>query len=114
MPVYTYFCKKCDKVFEQFFSFSNYQEHPHCSYCNSKHTKREIMIDAASISGSVKKSDSELKTVGDLANRNRDKLSDDKKLDLYRKHNDYKEAPPENSLPKGMSRIKKNKGIKWT
>lgn len=113
MPTYTYYCKKCNKNFELFFHFDKYTESPTCSYCKSRQTIREIMLDASTINTSVKKSDNELKTVGDLANRNRDKLSEDKKLDLYHKHNDYKLVPSNKSLPKGMSRIKKPKGKKW-
>jgi len=72
------------------------------------------MHDMLTISGSVKKSDSELKTVGDLANRNRDKLSSDEKEYLHNKHNKNKDKDLEKQLPKGMSRMQKpNKKIKW-
>jgi hypothetical protein len=63
---------------------------------------------------SVKKSDSELKTIGDLANRNRDKISDDHKSYLDQKHNAYKEELSTKQLPQGMSRMQKPKTkIKW-
>lgn len=63
---------------------------------------------------SVKKADSELKTIGDLANRNRDRMSEDERVTLYKKHNDYKDQESQKELPKGMSRIKKSKSkIKW-
>lgn len=114
MPIYTYSCNKCNKVFELFYNLNNYQKYPECLYCKSKQTSREYVLDAISISVSVKKSDSELKTVGDLANRNRDKLSEDQKLDLHKKHNDYKNESTMKELPKGMSRVKKTKGKKWT
>lgn len=115
MPVYSYICNKCNTAFELFFTFSNYTEHPACSACSSKQTARDIVTDASTINSSVKKSDSELKTIGDLANRNRDKMSDDHKAFLYKKHNDYKEDTSEQKiLPKGMNRIKKKKGIKWS
>jgi len=66
------------------------------------------------INGSIKKSDSELKTLGDLANRNRDRLNDDQKASLHAKHNAYKEQESTKELPSGMSRIKKPKNkIKW-
>ena len=71
------------------------------------------MEDILSQSASIKKSDTELKTIGDLANRNRDKLSSDEKTFLDKKHNDYKEQQPTKELPKGMSRIKKPNKIKW-
>jgi hypothetical protein len=67
------------------------------------------------LSTSIKKSDSELKTIGDLANRNRDRLSEDEKQHLYDKHNSYKDTELEKSLPKGMNKISKpKKKIKWT
>jgi pyruvate-formate lyase-activating enzyme len=63
----------------------------------------------------VKKSDSELKTIGDIANRNRDKLSEDEKTHLYEKHNKYKDQDLTKQLPQGMKRIQKpKKKIKWT
>jgi hypothetical protein len=63
----------------------------------------------------IRKSDSELKTIGDLANRNRDKMSNDHKSYLQEKHNEYKDTELAKELPKGMSKIKKpTKKIKWT
>jgi len=60
-------------------------------------------------------SDSELKTIGDLANRNRDKLTNEQKTELYNQHNAYKLDQPATELPKGVSRIKKpSKKNKWT
>ncbi len=114
MPVYSYTCTKCNHNFELFFTFSNYTETPNCASCQSKKTQRDYSIDLSTINGSVKKSDSELKTIGDLANRNRDRLSDDEKQHLYHKHNDYKDSNDQKPLPKGMKRMKKTKGIKWT
>lgn len=114
MPIYSYLCNDCNQIFELFFSYSNYKEKPSCELCKSKNTERQITLDASTISGSVKKSDSELKTIGDLANRNRDKLSNDEKVHLYNKHNSYKQETPATKLPQGMKRIKKTKGTKWT
>lgn len=69
----------------------------------------------ATLNTSVKKSDDQLKTLGDLANRNRDKLSEDQKVELYSKHNSYKDEPvSEKPLPKGLSRLKKQPKTKWT
>jgi putative FmdB family regulatory protein len=114
MPTYSYLCNNCEKIFELFFSYTNYQEKPKCEYCKSKNTERQIALDASTINSSVKKCDSELGTIGDLANRNRDKLSNDEKVHLYNKHNAYKQEAPTTKLPKGAKRIKKSKGIKWT
>ncbi|NDG32994.1 hypothetical protein EB118_23375, partial [bacterium] len=73
-----------------------------------------IEDDVATQSASVKKSDSELKTIGDLALRNTDRMSDDEKEHLKRKHNDYKEKPTNKQLPKGMSRVNRPKiKTKW-
>lgn len=114
MPSYSYQCNACKQKFELFFLIKDYQEKPKCEYCNAKKTIRLYAVDAASQISLIKKSDNELKTLGDLANRNRDKLSNDQKNELFSKHNEYKENKPDAPLPKGMSRIKKEKKIKWT
>jgi putative FmdB family regulatory protein len=114
MPDYTYVCTNCNKKFELFSSINNYEESPKCLNCNSKKTQRSYKDDLSTVSGSVRKSDSELRTIGDLANRNRDKLSNDEKVNLHNKHNSYKDQPIE-KLPNGMKQIKKpKKKIKWT
>lgn len=113
MPTYSYSCDKCHKDFELFFYIKDYQEQPQCCYCKSKKTSRQYINDISTQSASVRKSDSELKTLGDLANRNRDKLSDDHKEELHRKHNSYKETPSDKPLPKGMTRMKKGDKIIW-
>lgn len=114
MPTYTYFCDKCTKDFELFFYIKDYDVNPKCSHCSSKKTYRLYAVDAASQSASVKKSDSELKTIGDLAMRNTERMSEDQKAELYLKHNSYKEniedAKP---LPQGMKRIQKQAKTQW-
>lgn len=115
MPTYTYYCETCKCKFELFAHFSNYSEHPICTRCSSEHTCRSYQDDVSNVACSIRKHSSELKTVGDLANRNRDSLRDDQKLELYHKHNAYKENSESKPLPKGMSRIKKPKNkTKWT
>lgn len=114
MPNYTYQCNNCIKKFELFSSISAYKPDPKCPHCQSNKTERSYEDDLITISGSVKKSDNELKTVGDLANRNRDRMSNDEKNHLYKQHNSYKEEQIEKPLPKGMTRLKKQKKIKWT
>lgn len=114
MPNYSYHCNTCNKFFELFFYIKDYLPNPKCD-CGSFDTERNYLIDINSIFGSVKKSDGELKTIGDLANRNRDKMSEDEKRTLHKKHNDYKEEESRKELPKGMNRIKKPKiKPKWT
>lgn len=108
MPTYTFLCEECNSKFELFFNIKDYIESPSCEKCKSKKTSRSYQDDLASMTGSVIKADSELKTVGDLANRNRDRLSDDNKKALYAKHNAYKDDF-HLKLPSNMSRISKPK-----
>jgi putative FmdB family regulatory protein len=114
MPTYSYQCDNCKEHFELFFYIKDYIENPKCIKCKKTSTHRRYVDDVITQSTSVKKSDTELKTVGDLANRNRDRMSDDQKAELNRKHNEYKESEPETVLPKGMKRLKKQPKIKWT
>lgn len=113
MPTYSYFCEKCSNVFELFFTIGNYRDMTQkCPLCKTK-CGRHYNLDISTLSASVKKSDSELKTIGDLANRNRDRMTDDQKQALHQKHNDYKETPADKPLPSGMSRMKKPPKPKW-
>lgn len=112
MPNYSYFCENCNFTIEKFFSIKEYKDKIKCGICKSL-CHRDYLTDVSSQSASVKKSDSELKTIGDLANRNRDKMSNDQKNHLEKKHNEYKDQDLAKELPKGMSRIKKPKKIKW-
>lgn len=80
-----------------------------CVQCKSSDTYRSYSDDLSNAICSVRKHSSELKTVGDLANRNRDNMSDDQKIELYSKHNSYKDNSDSKPLPKGMKRIKKSK-----
>jgi putative FmdB family regulatory protein len=115
MPSYSYSCFNCNKDFELFFYIKDYNPQPKCVECGSKQTNRNYVADALTQSSSVKKSDSELKTIGDLALRNTERMSDDQKSALYRKHNEYKEdtSLDKKPLPKGMSRLKKPPKISW-
>lgn len=115
MPTYSYSCEKCSNHFELFFYIRDYQEQPQCPACKSKKTCRRFLDDVSTLNASVKKADSELKTLGDLANRNRDRMSEDQKQSLHEKHNAYRDDQVLQDLPKGMSRMKKStKKIKWT
>ena len=113
MPTYTYECLKCKSNFELFFYIKDYQEQPKCMNCGSENTNRSYISDVLTQSSSVKKSDSELKTLGDLAKRNSDRLSADEKLHLYNKHNSYKNEKSDKPLPAGMSRMDKPTKTKW-
>lgn len=113
MPTYTYICNNCNHDFELFFYIKDYIEKPQCSNCSSKDTSRAYIQDAITQATTVRKSDSELKTIGDLAKRNSDRMSDDEKIHLHQKHNSYREDGPQKELPKGMSRIKKQPRPIW-
>ena len=113
MPTYSYICNKCHTQFELFFYIKDYTEYPKCIECNSSSTCRNFIKDASTLNTSVKKSDNELKTLGDLAQRNSDKMSNDEKYHLYMKHNSYKDEKDLKPLPSGMSRVKKSPKIKW-
>lgn len=113
MPNYSYFCEHCNLSIEKFFYIKDYKNKVKCDNCK-KYCERDYSVDISSQSASVKKSDNELKTLGDLANRNRDRMSDDQKNELAKKHNEYKDQDLAKELPKGMSRIKKPKKIKWS
>ncbi|NDC71856.1 MAG: zinc ribbon domain-containing protein [Sphingobacteriia bacterium] len=113
MPSYSYSCLNCKTSFELFYSFRDYTEKPKCPSCHKKTTEREYIKDLKTLNASVKKSDSELKTIGDLAQRNSERLSDDEKQHLYDKHNAYKEHKEEKPLPSGMTRMKKGNKTIW-
>lgn len=113
MPTYSYSCEDCKQNFELFFYIKDYVEKPQCQTCKSKNTYRLYSVDVLSQSASVKKSDNELKTIGDLAKRNSDRMSEDQKQALWKKHNEYKDEQYQKPLPSGMSRPKKGNKIKW-
>jgi putative FmdB family regulatory protein len=113
MPTYSYICTDCNSEFELFFYIKDYTEHPVCLSCGSNNTDRHLIKDAMTLNASVKKSDTELKTLGDLAQRNSDRMSNDEKQHLYTKHNAYKDEKDLKPLPTGMSRVKKKPKIKW-
>jgi len=111
MPTYTYFCELCMKSFDLFATMNDYKDIQKCPSC--KRTCPRDYDDMLTLSSSVVKSDSELSTIGDLANRNRDKLTIDQKADLDRKHTQYQDNKLKDELtkelPKGMSRMAKPK-----
>jgi len=112
MPTYTYQCSKCEKIFELFSTIADYKDTAKCD-CKGK-ALRMYAEDLLTLNQSVRKGDGELKTIGDLAMRNTERMSSDQKAELHAKNNAYKETPSTNTLPKGMTRLKKTKGVKWT
>jgi putative FmdB family regulatory protein len=116
MPNYTYNCKQCKKAFELFSYIKDFEEQPKCPTCGKKKTERLCAVDVLTQFSSVRKSNSELKTIGDLALRNTERMSEDEKIALYHKHNNYKDKDndqDQKSLPKGMSRLKKPNKTSW-
>lgn len=102
--IYTFCCleeeKGCGHIFEVVMSLSDYtskQVCPKCKKTTSVH--RSYISDIPSTS--VKLGDDEI-TVGHLANRNRDRFSDEQKAHLNYKHNEYKLNRPKAELPSGM------------
>jgi putative FmdB family regulatory protein len=114
MPEYTFLCAKCKATFSIVCSIRDYSDKQKCQYCKSQLTHRHYATDLSNITGSVVKTDSELKTLGDLANRNRDRMSEDQKQALHQKHNSYRETQQNTPMPNGMTRIPKTNGVKWT
>lgn len=101
MPTYPYKCNNCDYKFEVSQSIKEYKELRKCPQCHQLTLKRLFNIK----SGFVKLADSEIKTVGHLAQRNRERMSKDQRDELQRKHNEYKLKPPEHDPPSGMSYV---------
>lgn len=111
MPEYTFYCDKCKDIFCIVCSIKDYTgKHP-CSCGNVSY--RSYVHDLSTINAAIKKHDTELKTIGDLAARNTERMSEDQKISLHHKHNSYKEEPSDKPLPKGMSRIKKPPKTIW-
>jgi hypothetical protein len=96
-----------------FFYIKDYNPSPKCNFCK-KRASRSYVDDVITQFASVKKSDSELKTIGDIAMRNTERMSEDKKNSLHMKHNSYKESIEEaKPLPPGMKRMEKPNKVKW-
>ena len=109
MPLYTYECPT-HGLFCISSSIAEYKPKTKCptKKCR-KVCERNIMVDASTLVGVA---DATPKTVGGLADKNADKMSDDQKAALYKKHNAYKEADPNvepRPLPPGMERIERPK-----
>lgn len=89
MPNYTFKCKDCKFIYELFSSIKDYDSlDKKCEKCRSSNTHR--MYDLDGVTGSVVKSDDQL-TVGGLADRNRDRFSEDQKEHIYQQTNAYKD-----------------------
>ena len=108
MPVYSYLCPSCGP-FELHSSIRDYKEQVKCEKCGTK-SNRQLLTDASTVIGI---GDSSPKTVGAIADKNADKMSEDEKAAIYKKNNAYKEGP-DKPLPEGMTRIKRpSERIVW-
>jgi len=112
MPLYTYLCDEhlggCGLSFEKFLNVKNYTPHIRCPQCRKiKSVYRDFITDANTVATTVRKSDTEIK-LGHLAHRNTERMSEDEKAELTRKHNAYRYEEPQKELPPGMHRIPKD------
>jgi len=99
MPTYIYECENCKAMFECKHSIHRPPRRK-CPDCGKFKLFRVIQP----VMGFVKKSDNQLKTLGDLASRNADRMSDDYKQHLTEK-NRTKPVEEPKELPRGMTRI---------
>ncbi len=110
MPEYTYVCDKehrqwnnntgCGYIFALVCSVKQYTSSPFCPICGRNDAVvRNYREDNVSVG--VTLGDDQL-TVGHMAKRNTDNLSNDEKVSLYNKHNAYKFQKSKVKLGKGM------------
>jgi hypothetical protein len=115
MPEYTFVCDDCGCKFAEILSFAQYDQKKYsCCSCDGNNLSRSYEDDCMNIGGMVRKSDSELKTLGHIADRNRDRMSEDHKEHLKYKYTEYKKHKPEEVLPQGMSWTEKPEKVQWT
>lgn len=112
MPSYTFRCddEECDAEVELLSTIANYKPLTKCPNCKKETLKRDYETDLPT--GTVVKGNSEI-TVGQLADRNSAKFSEDYKLHLYKKHNSYLwEGGDDITTPKGQPPDKLPKPVK--
>ena len=109
MPLYTYVCPKCGQ-FEKYLSFANYTEKVKCECGKLSH--RDVLSDADSVFAI---GDGAPRTLGALADKNRDKMSNDEIIALRKKHNPHIYGPKKELPKEGMRRLKPNDngGYDW-
>ena len=111
--IYSFICRSCKKEFEEVLTRQQYENFQVVCSCGSDKVSRDYQTDLEGLVGSVKKSDSELRTIGDIAARNTERYSDDQKLEMRKQHFSYLEGE-EPEAPKGATRVKKKEPVKWT
>jgi putative FmdB family regulatory protein len=111
MPTYSFKCFEedggCGHSFEIVMGIKDYEDKQKCPICKKiKCVHRDYESDP--INAQVILGDSEIKTVGHLAGRNRDKMSDEEK-DLLKKKNtthlEQRRLETNKNLPPGMKRL---------
>lgn len=98
MPSYSYICtnKKCKFKFSVFKHMSEYERQERCPKCSHEECCRDYQEDLPV--ASVKKGDNEI-TLGHLASRNTERMSDDQKEAIHVKNHAYMENPPPYKAP---------------
>lgn len=102
MPQYTFLCENCQAQFNISCYISDYDATTKglkCPKCESVDVCRDYQTDK--ISGGVVH-----QTLGMLAQKNSDRMSDEEKARINYEHNKYK-FEEGNELPQGMKRIRK-------
>ena len=85
MPTYTYNCKDCQNHFHVVENMADHKESHPCPLCKSTNIGRDYKADNMAAVGSA----SIPKTLGFLADKNSDKMSEDEKNHLTEKHTEY-------------------------
>ena len=109
MPIYSFFCSKCQDDFEIVQKISEYSGKAKCPNCHKKSSQRLYDVPHCSII----LGNHELKTVGHVVDRNTEKMSNDEKSHLTHKHNEYKYNKKYKELPRGMSRLPLKERERW-
>jgi len=114
MPDYTFECEKCSEQIVLFFTMSEYENKSKkikCPLCKGK-VIRNFLED--SVKGFVSSSISDCKTIGQYAEKQTAKYSQQQVEDIVENFKTKKTGGMQ-ELPTGMSRIKPSKGkTKWT
>lgn len=89
MPFYVYICNNCSFQYEEYLSMEEVRYYSSkCPECRSKRVRRDFQAEGV---GGI---DLTPKTVGGLADRNADKMSDDQKAAIQKESFSYLENRP--------------------